>query len=443
MILKDCGDILKVGLISLGCAKNLVDSEMILSVLKQAGVEITSEIDDSDVVIINTCGFIESAKQETIETIQEIKETGKKLVVCGCYAERYTEKLRMEMPFIDAIVALRDYPKIHLILSEVLKKTSISQFPLKYENRLLATPSASPYVKIAEGCDNRCSYCAIPLIRGRFRSRPIEDIVHEVTTLVKNGAKEINLISQDTSKYGIDLPGTKSPKLIELLEELSKIQGIWRIRLLYLYPDEVSDDLIDYIANHPLISPYFDIPIQHASTMVLKRMLRRSTKEDLMTLFQKLQSKIPHATLRTTLIVGFPGETEEDFQELKSFIETVQFHRLGVFAYSSEEDTPAFRYVDDISPELKESRLDILMKAQKKIVRRLQRQEIGKIHETLIENYDPQSHFYYGRSDAFAPDDIDGAIVFQSEKELEIGQIVPVLIKSTFAYDLIGDAIIQ
>lgn len=430
---------MKIGFISLGCAKNLVDSEMIISILANAGCEIVQEPEDADAIFINTCGFIEPAKKESLETILEMREYGKKLIVVGCYAERYREQLIKEMPFIDKVITLADYPRIHLILNDIFTSEGLKFLPLKYENRLLATSIYSPYVKIAEGCNNHCTYCAIPLIRGKFRSRPLESIIEECKMLVMNGAKELNLISQDTTRYGSDLSTDGESLLPELLRKLSNIKDLKLIRILYLYPDEITDELLEEMQNNPLVARYFDVPIQHISTSVLKAMNRRGDEYFIRGLFNKIKNMMPDAILRTTYIVGFPKETEEDFDKLYNFTSDMEFDRLGVFAYSKEEDTPAYNYDDSISEETKQERLEKIMKLQKGISRKKNKAEKGKIHHTLIENYDPETKFYYGRSYAFAPDDIDGMIVFQSSKKLNIGDFVDVLITSSYGYDLIGD----
>jgi ribosomal protein S12 methylthiotransferase len=430
---------MKIGFISLGCAKNLVDSEMILAILENAGCEIVQNEEEADAIFVNTCGFIEPAKEESRETIKEMSRYGKKLIVVGCYAERYREQLLKEMPFIDRVITLADYPKIHLILNEVFNQEGLKFLPLKYENRLLATSKYSPYVKIGEGCNNNCTYCAIPLIRGKFRSRPLEEVVSECRKLVKQGAKEINLISQDTTRFGRDLNPEKRSLLPELLREISMIKEVKLIRVLYLYPDEITDELLLEVKNNPLVAPYFDIPIQHISSKILKRMNRRGDEEFLKGLFKKIKEMMPEAILRTTYIVGFPGETEADFNQLLKFTEEVEFDRLGVFTYSKEEDTAAYDFEDEIPEEVKQERMDKIMKLQKKITRKNNKLQVNKVHQVLVENYDPESKFYYGRSFAFAPDDIDGMIVFQSEKELQIGDFVNVLITTSYGYDLIGD----
>lgn len=432
---------MKIGFISLGCAKNLVDSEMILGILNQAGCQIVSDPQEADAIFINTCGFIESAKEETLETIEEMKAYNKKLIVTGCYAKRYKEKLEKEMPFIDKIITLQDYPKIHLILNDLFSEENLKFSPLRYENRLLTTSHHSPYVKIGEGCNNNCTYCAIPLIRGKFRSNSLKSILDECVLLAKKGAKEINLISQDTSRYGSDIDPNGSSQLHILVNKVSKIQGIEMVRVLYLYPDEITDDFIQEVKNNPKVANYFDLPIQHISDSVLKRMNRRGDGKLIRSLLDKIRSQIPDAILRTTYIVGFPGETDRDFKELYDFTEEYKFDRLGVFSYSKEEDTKAYYMTDQIEETIKEERLDKIMRLQKKITRQLNKKQINSIHKTLIENYDPETKFYYGRSYAFAPDDIDGMIVFQSKIPLEVGAMVNVKISTVFGHDLIGDAV--
>ncbi len=432
---------MKIGFISLGCAKNLVDSEMILGILKQAGCEIVSDPEIADAIFINTCGFIEPAKEETLNTIKEMAQYDKKLIVTGCYALRYKEKLMREMPFIDKVITLADYPKIHLILNDLFSEEHLKFSPLKYENRLLTTSIYSPYVKIGEGCNNNCTYCAIPLIRGKFRSKPFDTIINECKLLIKNGAKEINLISQDTSRYGSDLNENHKSILHELVAEVSKIPGIELVRFLYLYPDEITDELIMEVKGNPKVASYFDIPIQHISNNILKRMNRRGDRLLIENLIKKIRNFIPEAIIRTTYIVGFPGETEADFNELYEFTKEFKFDRLGVFAYSKEEDTPAFNMKDQVPEKIKKVRQNKIMSLQNKISRKLNKAQINSIHETLVENYDSETKFYYGRSYAFAPDDIDGMIVFQSEKPINIGDFVEVKITTTFGYDLIGDVI--
>ncbi|MFA5006004.1 MAG: 30S ribosomal protein S12 methylthiotransferase RimO [Candidatus Izemoplasmatales bacterium] len=431
---------MKVGVVSLGCAKNLVDSEMIMGILADAGVAIVPDPAESDAIIVNTCGFIESAKQEAVETIEEMRSYGKKLIVCGCYAERYADRIRRDMPYVDRIVTVKDYPQFGKILSDVFVRDRLNFGAPDYMRRILATSPATPYLKLSDGCDNRCTYCAIPLIRGGFRSRPFEDVVREAEKLAADGAKELNLISQDTTRYGTDLTPDRRPLLSDLLVRLSRLDGVRIVRVLYLYPDEIDDDLLRTMASEPKVARYFDVPVQHASDAVLKRMNRRGGGEMLYGLFEKIRRMMPDATLRTTLIVGFPGETDADFAELLRFVETVGFDRLGVFAYSREEDTPAFDMPFQVPEDVKQARLDAVMKAQKKIVRQKNKAQAGTLHETIVEAYDPHSRFYYGRSRAFAPDDVDGSIVFQSPRPLALGDVATVRIKTSIGYDLIGDA---
>lgn len=435
------GIIMKAGLISLGCAKNLVDSEMILGILRNANVKIVADPKLADVIIINTCGFIESAKQETRETIIEMHAFHKKLVVCGCYAQRYAEKLKQEMPFIDQIITLSEYPHFGAILNNLFTDRNIKCGELDFDNRMLTTSPVSPYVKISDGCNNRCAYCAIPLIRGSFRSRQLPDIIRECIILASNGAKEINVISQDTTRYGTDLTKDGSSMLPELLNQISEIPGIQMVRVLYLYPDEITDQLLETFQKNPKIAKYFDIPIQHISATLLRQMNRRGDELLLIELLNKIKKMMPEAILRTTLIVGFPGETESDFNQLKTFISDYPFDRMGVFTYSQEEDTIAYSLPNQIDENIKIKRFEEIMKLQKIIASKRNKAQIGTIHHTIVENYDPQSKFYYGRSYAFAPDDVDGYIVFQSQKKLLSGDDIDVKITASFAYDLIGDAI--
>jgi len=432
---------MKVGLISLGCAKNLVDSEMILGMVQKGGMEIVQSPEEADLIIVNTCGFIEDAKKESLSTIKEMHGYHKKLIVAGCYAQRYKTKLEREMPFIDRVVTLKDYPHFGDIIQNVMHDDSLKFGPMDYQNRVLATSNVTPYLKLSDGCDNRCTYCAIPLIRGGFKSRPFQDVMNEAKLLVKNGAKELNLISQDTTRFGSDFNLDRKSTLPELINQISLLEGILMVRVLYLYPDEITDELLVEMQNNPKVAKYFDIPIQHISSSVLKRMNRRGNKEELIRLFTKIRTMMPEAVLRTTLIVGFPGETETDFEELKEFVKSQEFERLGIFAYSREEDTPAYDFSDQLPDDFKNARLDQIMQIQKRIASKKNKAQIGIIHHTLIEAYDEISHFYYGRSYAFAPDDIDGYIVFQSKKPFSIGDDVYVKISSSYGYDLIGDAI--
>lgn len=432
-----------IGMISLGCAKNQVDSELILGVLKDAGMNIVASPEDADAIIVNTCGFIEPAKQETLDTIREMQAYGKKLIVTGCYAQRYETELNEQIPGIDKIIPLKSYPMIDKILSETFLDKSLKFGPLSYHNRVLTTSKVSPYVKLSEGCDNRCTFCAIPLIRGSFRSRPYDEVLQECAHLVASGAKELNLISQDTTKYGCDLTIDRTSLLPQLLQDIAKLEGLAWVRILYLYPDEITSDLLDVMVGEPKIAKYFDIPIQHVAKPMLRRMARRGDRSFLETLFADIRRRMPEAILRTTVIVGFPGETEADFDELKQFLDTVRFDRLGAFAYSREEDTPAYSFADQIPEQIKDARLDTILTKQQKIARQKAKERVGSVQKTIVEHYDASSKFYYGRSYAFAPDDLDGYLVFQSPKKLTIGDVVDVVVKSTIGADWIGDARIE
>lgn len=430
---------MKIGLISLGCAKNLVDSEMMLGLFKQANAEIVNKPSDADVIIVNTCGFIEDSKVEAINTIFEMVEVKNKyhnkLVVTGCLVERYKEDLEKEIPEVDAFIPIRDYAKFGAILS--------SLFDTKLEDslsptiRLLSTPPYWAYLRISDGCDNRCTYCAIPLIRKGHISRPYDALLEEADILAKKGVKELVLISQDTTRYGRDINNDKS-LLPNLLEDLAKSNKFDLIRFLYLYPDEIQDELLDVVAKYDCITPYFDVPIQHASSKVLSRMNRRGNKEFLQSLFKKIKEKVPNAILRTTLIVGFPGETDEDFNELIEFINEIKFDKLGVFKYSPEEGTVGATFTDQIDDEIKTKRYIEVVKTQEKIALECSKKHKGTTHKTLVTGYDYKKNMYVGRSYAFAPDDVDGVIYFTSTKKLENGDIVDVLIENYFTHDLLG-----
>ncbi len=430
---------MKVGLISLGCAKNLVDSEMMLGLFKCANIEISNQPEDSDVIIVNTCGFIEDSKVEAINTILEMVEVKNrchnKLVVTGCLVERYKKELEIEIPEVDAWVAISDYAKFGSILSSLFD-TSLPT-SLTPTMRLLTTPNYWAYLRISDGCDNRCTYCAIPLIRKGHKSRDYQSILEEAQILADQGIKELVLISQDTTRYGRDINNDKSllPLLLEDLAEMNKFDFI---RFLYLYPDEIYDDLLDVVSQYPCITPYFDVPIQHASSKVLSRMHRRGNKEFLLDLFKKIRAKVPNAILRTTLIVGFPGETNADFQELIEFIKEVKFDKLGVFKYSPEDGTISATYDDQVDDDIKAKRYIEVVKTQEKIALECNKKHQGTVHKTLVTGYDYKKALYKGRSFAFAPDDVDGIIYFSSDKQLNEGDIVNVKIENYFIHDLLG-----
>lgn len=429
----------KVALISLGCEKNLVDSEMILGLVRKGKVEIISNVNEADIIIINTCGFIASAKEEAIDTIIDSlkhKERGAKIVVTGCLAQRYLESLKEEIPEVDLWIPLKDYYKFGDLFKTVLDDEVYYNIPLKMEERLLSTPKHLAYVRISDGCNNRCTYCAIPLIRGNFVSRKVEDIVNEIKSLIKDGRKEICLISQDLTNYGYDI----NESLESLLKEILKIDNLPWIRLLYLYPDEISDELIDIVANNEKILPYFDIPIQHASNKVLKYMHRRGNKEFLKELINKIRNKVKDVVIRTTIMVGFPHESEKDFKEMLEFIEEVKFNHLGAFTYSKEEDTLSYDYTMQVPEKIKKNRLNILMDKQRWISLSLNKQMINRVYDCIIESYDSELDKYYGRTYAFAPDDIDGEVIISNDgKEHNIGEMIKVKITDVDFYDLFGE----
>lgn len=439
---------IKVGMISLGCAKNQVDAEVMLSILKKKGMEITAKAEDADTVIINTCGFIEKAKEEAIENIfemNELKKEGKirSIIVTGCLSERYKSEIEKEIPEVDAFLGTGSYDEIANAVEKTLNGEHFVSFKDKNANlftgdRILSTPFYSAYLKIAEGCDNCCSYCAIPFIRGRFRSRPMEELVEEAVTLASDGVTELCVIAQDTTRYGEDIYG--SYKLPELLTELCKIEKLHWIRVLYCYPERITDKLIEVIKKEKKIVKYLDIPLQHINNRVLKAMNRKSDKESIVKLLNRLREEIPEITLRTTVIAGFPGETEEEFNELAAFVKDMEFERLGAFAYSREEGTRAAEMQGQLDEEEKERRQDIIMQEQMNITCGYNLKLIGRAVETLVEGYDRLASCYYGRTEADAPE-IDTKIFFSSKKTLKAGQYVRVKITDTVDYDVFGEVI--
>lgn len=428
---------MKFGIVSLGCAKNLVDSEEIIGLMKQNQGVLVQDPQDADVIIVNTCGFIESSKQESIDTILEMASYHKILIVTGCLVERYKEDLEKLIPEVDLFISLKEYSYFSTLISQVIKaKYDGSLSPLVRE---LATPFYSAYLKISEGCNNCCTYCAIPLIRGGFRSFPLEELINEAKVLEQKGIKELVVISQDTTRYGSDLnDGTTT---VTLLKELLKIESFDYIRLLYLYPDELSDELIELIGQEKRLTAYFDLPIQHASSKILAAMHRRGDQAFLNQLIEKIRNKVPNAILRTTLIVGFPGETEEDFNELLDFVKKVEFDHLGVFTYSKEEGTESYYYPNQVKESVKKKRLRTIMSEQKKISKKKNLLRIGQIHEGLVTSYNFEKNQYTLRSHFNAPDDIDGNIYFTSKQNLENGSKVKVKILSADSYDLYGELI--
>ncbi|MBR2810473.1 MAG: 30S ribosomal protein S12 methylthiotransferase RimO [Solobacterium sp.] len=432
---------MKVGVISLGCAKNLVDTEYLLGLLDSAGVEVVQKMADAEAVIINTCGFIESAKTEAIDTIFEAasyKEQGlKKLIVMGCLAQRYKPQLEEEIPEADCIISIDEYGRLGDILGSQLGVRIPNTYG-KTQRRLSGKPWMA-YLKIADGCDNKCSYCAIPLIRGPFRSMDEDALVEEARRLVKHGVKELSLIAQDSSRYGYDLDGKLH--LSSLLRRLNAIEGAAWIRVLYLYPDEIPDDLIETMKTCEHVLPYFDIPTQHGSSRMLKAMNRRGSRELIRERCARIRRELPKAVLRTTLITGFPGETEQDHADNLSLLKEIRWDHLGVFTYSSEEDTPAYDLADDIPFEEKERRRRELMAAQAEIVEEENRKRIGMVDTVMVESVDPLTGMYIGRSYMHAPDDVDGSVRFRSDKAHQAGDFVSVRYRKAIGMRLIGDEI--
>lgn len=439
----------KVGMVSLGCAKNQVDAEMLMATLQKAGYRLVDDAGLADVAIINTCGFIEAAKKESIEEILELarlKAEGKikAIVVTGCLAERYREEIRKELPEVDAVVGIGADSDIAAVVEKVLGGEKTEAFPEKTllplsGERALSTPSYFAYLKIAEGCDNRCAYCAIPFIRGRYRSRTMENIVEEAEKLAKNGAKELILIAQDTTRYGWDLYGKLM--LPELLRRICRIDGVEWVRILYCYPDSITDELLDTMEKEEKIVKYIDLPLQHCSARLLKAMHRTGSREELTALIQKMRARIPNLILRTTLITGFPGETEEDFTELAEFVRETRFERLGCFAYSQEEGTAAAQMPDQIEEEVKQHRMDLIMEDQMNLMQEWGESMQGKILKVLVEGYDRYAECWFGRSQADAPD-IDGKVFFTVKGKKPVpGQFVEVKITDCIDCDLTGEIV--
>lgn len=426
---------LTLGMISLGCEKNRIDTELFLGVCQKYGIKITNRISDANILVVNTCGFIDSAKKESLDTILELidyKEKGKIIIAIGCLVERYYDFLKQEIPEVDYYIPIKDYDHIDKVLKEISSKNE--SFKMDYMNRVLTTSNHSVYLRIGEGCNNCCTYCAIPLIRGTYRSRNHFEILSEARNLVSMGAKEITVIAQDTSKYGTDLQDNYY--IHNLLHDISLIDGVEIVRVLYLYPDEITDDLINEVANNPKIAPYFDIPIQHASDKMLVSMNRRGNQELIRDLVKKIRSKIPNSIVRTTLITGFPGENDEDFNILKDFVKEIKFNRLGVFAYSDEEGTKAYEFNNKVDNEISNTRRDEIIKIQQEISLELNKQEIGNIYDVIVDNYDYSKKCYLTRSYAYAPDDADGYIYVYSNSELIIGNIYKVEITDCDTYEL-------
>ena len=455
---------MNVGFISLGCSKNLIDTEIIIGKFKEHNYKIVNDEEKADILVINTCGFIDSSKEEAINTILEMAEYKnrrcKYLIVIGCLVQRYYDELVKLLPEVDLWIKLDEYDilwdKIEdLVKRDIVEKsktkkiTKISEIPPmpmfsqeEYLDRTITTGENYAYLKIGEGCSNRCTYCAIPYIRGPFVSRKKEDIIEEAKDLAKKGIKELIIIAQDTTKYGIDIYGES--KLASLLDDISKIDGIKWIRFLYSYPEGITDELIDVVATNPKIAKYFDIPLQHISDNVLKRMNRKTNKKQINELISKIRSKIPDVTLRTSLIVGFPGETNEQFNELLDFVKTAKFDKLGVFKYSKEDGTPASRLPNQIHGNTKTSRYNKIMKEQQLISRKNLEKKIDKVYEVLIENISFDGKYYIGRTIENVPD-IDGLVYIKNDNKLKdkelINKFVNCKVINVNSYDLIGEVI--
>lgn len=452
---------MNVGFISLGCSKNLIDTEVAIGLFKENHYKIVNKPEDADILVVNTCGFIESAKEEAINTILEMAEYKKQrckyLIAMGCLVQRYYDDLVKALPEVDLFIKIDEYNKLWKKIEDLIKRdivekaktktsTKISEIrPLpmptydEFLNRVVTTGKNYAYLKIGEGCSNKCTYCAIPYIRGPFVSRKMEDILEEAEKLASDGIKEIIVIAQDTTKYGEDIYGKS--RLAELLQEISKINGIEWIRFLYSYPEGITDELIDTVANNPKIAKYFDIPIQHISNAVLKRMNRKTSKEKIENLLEKIRNKIPNVTLRTSLIVGFPGETEEQFGELLEFVKKAKFDKLGTFMYSKEEGTPASRLPEQIHGNTKKARYNKIMKAQKQISLEKQENKIGKTYKVLVENISFDGKYFVGRTMQDVPEE-DGLVYIkdaQNYKQEDIlNHFIECQIEEVSEYDLIG-----
>lgn len=435
----------QIGLVSLGCAKNLVDSEVMLGILGREGYKIVSDPAEADAIIVNTCGFIDSAKQESIDTVLEMAQYKQGrcglLIMTGCLAERYHDDILTELPEVDAVVGTGDYARI----ADVIRDARAGKRVVLYghmdadvpedEPRMLSTPGHTAYLKIADGCDNHCTYCVIPQLRGRYRSRTMEAVVAEAQQLAARGVRELLVIAQDTTRYGADLYGAY--KLPELLTRLCQIEGIAWVRTHYLYPEAVTDELLDTFVREQKLVNYFDIPIQHCNDRVLRRMGRHTDKTQITSLLQRLRARLPDAALRTSLIAGFPDETQEEFEELLAFVREQRFDRLGAFAYSQEENTPAARLEGQLPDEVKQERAQRILEVQADISLALQREKLGTVQRVLVEGYDMDNLMYFGRTYADSPD-VDGLTYFAAPDEVEIGTFVDVKIVDCDQYDLTG-----
>lgn len=437
---------IRVGLVSLGCSKNLVDSERMLYKLKKHGYKLVTEPGEADIAVVNTCGFIQSAKEEAIETIMELaalKRDGtlKKIILTGCLTERYQQEAADLIEEADAVVGITDQRDIVDILDHVLAGERYIKFSPKMEapltgKRIISTLPFFAYLKIAEGCSNCCSYCAIPKIRGGYRSVPMEDVLREAEWMAENGVTEIIVIAQDTTRYGEDLYGES--RLPELLRKICAIPNIHWVRVLYCYPERITDELLDVLATEEKMVPYLDIPIQHCDDDILKAMNRHSSEAELRALMEKIRTRIPDITIRTTLITGFPGETKEQFNRLGDFVQDMQFDRLGCFPYSEEEGTKAAEMEDQVDEGTRQHRAEIIMQQQTDVSLAKNEAKIGTRLEAVIEGYDRYAGCYFGRTKADAPD-IDGKIFIKSNNRLKLGQYITVEVFDTMDYDLIAE----
>ncbi len=436
----------KFSLTSLGCSKNLVDAEEMLGILESKGYEQTVDEEEADVIIVNTCTFIESAKLESIECIIELAENKKSgnckaLIVTGCMAQRYKEQILEEIPEVDAVIGVNEYEKIVDIIEELdggednIIRCSEMLSDIEKPFRIRTTPSYTAYLKIAEGCDNRCTYCVIPSIRGKYRSRKLENIIEDAKAMVKDGVREIVVIAQDTTRYGYDIYGEY--KLPELLKELCHIDNVEWVRVHYCYPELITDELIEVFKTEDKLCNYFDIPVQHSSDKILKLMNRRTKREDIINVINKIRENVPDAVIRTSLIVGFPGETEEDFADLCDFVKEVKFERLGVFTYSREEDTPAYKLKDQVDEEEKTYRYDAIMLIQSEISEAQNNSKIGSYVKVLVEGKDEIIKSFYGRTYADS-EEIDGKVFFKSDRDLKEGDFAEVYVEQAMEYDLFG-----
>ena len=437
---------MKVYLISLGCDKNLVDSEVMLGLLQEAGHTVADDLTEADAAIVNTCCFIGDAKEESINTILELAELRtegalKRLVIAGCLAERYADDIRREIPEVDAIVGTASYEDIVAALTadgSYESRRPLTYLPQPKTPRAVTAGNYVSYLKIAEGCDKCCTYCIIPKIRGPYRSFPMERLTDEAERLAQAGTRELILVAQETTVYGTDLYGEK--KLAELLHRLCRIEELQRIRVMYAYPEEIDETLIEAIASEPKVCRYLDMPIQHASNEILKRMGRRTTREDIEATVAKLRRRIPGIVLRTTLITGFPGETEEDFDELTAFVEKMRFERLGCFPYSKEEGTDAAKMKGQVPKRVSERRKNVIMKLQREICSQYSESLVGQTLQVLVDGYLPEEDIFTGRTEGDAPT-IDGAVFFEGPSSLLSGDIVPVRITAAAEYDLTGEVV--